>query len=74
MKAKLLKKLRREIMRNACIKWYSPNSGALCTTLKGVKYMGSRHTSFGFSFLDSDKIGNELEHIAIEGYLKSKKR
>lgn len=73
MKAKLLKKLRKEIFDNSDIEMISPWSGCLYTTLKGVRYYGERHSTVGFS-INSESIGQELEHIALEGYLKSKKR
>lgn len=73
MKAKLLKKLRREIYDNSDLKIISPWSGCLCTTLKGVRYYGEIHGTIGFT-INAESIGQELEHIALEGYLKTKKR
>lgn len=72
MKAKLLKRLRREIIKNANIHWYSQWSGVLYTTLCGVKYYGNTHSPIG---LGNPLIaGKELEHIALKGYLSSKKK
>lgn len=72
MKAKLLKKLRKEIIRNADICWFSQWSGMLCTTLRGVKYYGKSHSPIGLG--NPDIAGKELEHIALEGYLSSKRK
>ena len=73
MKAKLLKKLRKEIFDNSDIEMISPWSGYLYTTLKGVRYQGESHSTIGFITIP-ELIGQELEHIALEGYRKTKKR
>lgn len=73
MKVKLLKKLRREIINNAQIHWLSQWSGYLSTTLKGVRYDGDFHGAIGFS-INAESIGKELEHIALKGYVKSKRK
>ena len=70
---KLLKKLRREIINNAQIHWYSQWSGYLYTMLKGVRYNGESHGAIGFS-INAESIGKELEHIALAGYIKDKRR
>lgn len=71
MKAKLLKKLRKEIITNADIHWCSQWSGYLTTKLQGKVYYGKRHSPIGLS--NPNIAGKELEHIALEGYLLSKK-
>lgn len=71
MKAKLLSRLRKEIIKNANIYWYSQWSGVLYTTLRGVKYYGKNHSPIGLG--NPDIAGKELEHIALEGYLLSKR-
>lgn len=71
MKAKLLRKLRREIIKNANVLWYSQWSGSLYTTLHGEKYYGGSHSPIG---LANTQTGKELEHIALKGYLSSKRK
>lgn len=71
MKAKLLKKLRQEIIKNADIHWYSQWSGYLTTELQGKIYHGKSHSPIG---LNNPNIAEkELEHIALKGYLLSKR-
>lgn len=71
MKTKLLKKLRQEIIKNADIHWYSPWSGYLTTKLQGKIYYGKSHSPIGLS--NPNIAGKELEHIALKGYLLSKR-
>lgn len=71
MKAKLLKKLRQEIIKNADIHWCDSWSGYLTTKLHGKIYYGISHSPIGLS--DPNIAGKELEHIALKGYLSSKR-
>lgn len=71
MKVKLLKRLRKEIISNADILWFSQWSGVLYTHLCGKKYYGSSHSPIGLG--NPNIAGKELEHIALKGYLSSKK-
>lgn len=71
MKAKLLRRLRREIINNTNIKWYNQWSGVLYTTLNGKKYYGDDHSPIGLKNPDT---GKELEHRALKGYLSSKRK
>lgn len=71
MKAKLLKKLRKEIITNTNIHWRSQWSGYLTTKLRGEIYYGKDHSPIGLG--NPNICGKELEHIALEGYLSSKK-
>ena len=73
MKAKLLKKLRKEIFNNSYIFHISSWSGYLCTFLDGVKYSGKRHSILSFS-INAEKIGKELEHKALAGYINTKRK
>lgn len=72
MKAKLLKKLRKEIIRNADIHWYSQWSGWLSTKLDGREYNGRSHSPIGLA--NPNIAAKELEHIALTGYLSYKKK
>lgn len=72
MKVKLLKQLRKEIISNSNIVWYSQWSGVLYTCLRGVTYYGYRHSPIGLG--NPNIAGKELEHIALEGYLSSKRK
>lgn len=71
MKVKLLKKLRKEIITNANIHWHNQWSGYLTTKLQGEIYYGKNHSPIGLS--NPDIVGKELEHIALEGYITSKR-
>lgn len=71
MKAKLLKKLRQEIIKNADIHWYSQWSGYLTTELRGEVYYGNNHSPIGLG--NPDIAGKELEHKALKGYIESKR-
>lgn len=72
MKAKLLKKLRKAVLDNSDLEMTSPFGGFLVTWLDGEKYVGSRHSTIGFN-INAEEIGRELEHIAIEDYVKKKR-
>lgn len=72
MKVKLLKRLRKEIISNANILWHSQWSGVLYTRLRGVNYYGKLHSPIGLG--NPNIAGKELEHIALEGYLSSKRK
>lgn len=73
MKVKLLRKLRREIIRNSDIRYISRWSAYLTTILDGVKYEGPIHATIHF-MLQPEKAGTEIEHIALRGYIERKKK
>ena len=72
MKTKLLKKLTKEIINNADIHWHNQWSGYLTTKLQGETYYGKSHSPIGLG--NPSIAGKELEHIALKGYITSKKK
>ena len=73
MKARLLKKLRKEIFENTDVELIDEWECYLTTRLKGKYYEGPIVTTLAIH-TRSEKIGRELEHVALQGYIKSKRK
>ena len=73
MKTKLLKKLRKEIFDNSDIELISSWSCYLTTRLKGQLYEGPIVSTLAIH-TRPEELGRELEHIALQGYIESKKK
>lgn len=73
MKAKLLKKLRKEIFDNTDIAFISRYSLYITTRLNGEFYVGPRATTLAI-YTRSEELKREIEHIALQGYIESKRK
>lgn len=72
MKARLLKKLRKEIFENSDVELI--NGGWSCyltTRLKGEYYVGPIVSTLAIYMIPGE-LGRELAHIALQGFIESK--